>query len=185
MKQLKYKIHASVLILLWIIIPINSYPAENELLSKLKIDRDIISSAIESINLINKSQLLSINSLTSDSMITYSELLKQLNSADLQKENVGKLYELYTACIKAHRNYIHESKTRIKDNLDLISELKEMYPDIFKSTFCIDSISKYNETLSVIEKNRNDETDIYEIIKLIIISDRTFAAEISEFKLPE
>ncbi len=168
--------------ILLLIIILDARSSNTELLSKLKIEKDIISGAIESINMINKSKLMAINSTTSESMLLYSELLKTLESPDLIKENDYKLSELMNSCIQAHKVFIIDSKTRIQDNLDLISELKEFYPDIFKSTFCIDSISKYTEAVSAIDKMKSENLDIYDIIKLIIMSDRTFALDINDFK---
>ncbi len=170
-----------ILILLLILI-IDAHTSNTELLSRLKIEKDIISSAIESINMINKSKLMAINSTTSESMLLYTELLKTLESSDLKKENVYKLNELMNSCMQAHRIFIKDSKIRINDNLDLISELKEFYPDIFKASFCIDSLSKYTEALTAIDKMKTDSLDIYEVIKLIIMSDRTFASDINDFK---
>jgi hypothetical protein len=171
-----------LIILLQLLVILDARSSNIELLSKLKIEKDIISAAIESINMINKSKLVSINSTTSESMLAYADLLMTLDSPGLLNENQNKLNDLMNYCTNAHRIYIKDSNTRIKDNLDLISELKEVYPDIFKSSFCIDSISKYTETVSAIEKFKSDGGDIYEIIKLIIMSDRTFALDINDFK---
>jgi hypothetical protein len=178
----KNKLHIiySVLLIVGIIIDVNS--ANDDILLKLKVERDIISSAIESINMINKSKLVAINSTTSDSMLLYADLLKMLDSPDLLKLNSNKQNELMTSCINAHRIFIKDSKIRIKDNLDLITELKEVYPDIFKESFCIDSFSRYTETLSAIDNMKSDSADIYEIIKMIIMSDRIFSVDINDFK---
>ena len=170
----------TLILLLMLIIDVRS--ANNELLSKLKIEKDIISAAIESISMINKAKLMAINSTTSESMLLYTELLKTLESPELIKENEYKLNEIMNSCIQAHRVFIADSKIRINDNLDLISELKEFYPDIFKSSFCIDSISKYTEALTAIDKMKTGSLDIYDVIKMIIMSDRTFASDINDFK---
>jgi Leucine-rich repeat (LRR) protein len=180
MHNKKIKISLSIFMILFLLPEV--YSSNAELLSRLKIERDIISSAIEAIKMINKSQLISINSMTSESMLTYSDLLKSLDSPDLSKENINKLNILMNSCIDAHKIFINESKSRMKDNLDLIAELKETYPDIFNSSFCIDSTSKYTEAIAAINEFKSGNKDMYEIIQLIIISDRTFSVEMNDFK---